>query len=217
MKVFRDLLIEGETDQLLAAVEAIRESMSDDWRWDRVSEERLRTIGTAGPCYCFACLQKGRRPAATVFMTPKAPRTLSVANVVPLTKHQLSNDEYNLILEDFFTRFVEPASARTGVRPELTKTQADLEQWMSRGAAEKLRTFTASAKKGTWASHPGDRERWNDFVLSAHQDNSNLDGSILRRWLVEVEDWPPEVADLLASEYEFGREILAFAEGRRSA
>ena len=142
---------------------------------------------------------------------------LSVANVVPLSTHQLSTDEYNLVLEDFFTRFVQPASARTGVRPELTQTQADLEQWMSGGTAEKLRTFSASANKGTWASHPADRERWNDFVLSTHQERSSLNGSTLRRWLVEVEDWPPEVADQLACEYEVGREILAFAEGRRSA
>ena len=33
----------------------------------------------------------------------------------------------------------------------------------------------------------------------------------LRRWLVEVEDWPPEVAEQLAVEYEYGRELLAFA------
>lgn len=97
----------------------------------------------------------------------------------------------------------------------MTDSQADLEQWLSPAAAEKLRSFSSCINKGTGASLPQDRERWNDFVLSVYQDRSNLDASILRRWLVEVEDWPPEVADQLAVEYHNGRELLAFAEGQR--
>jgi hypothetical protein len=42
--------------------------------------------------------------------------------------------------------------------------------------------------------------------------------SDLRRWLTEVDGWPPEVAEQLAAEYDYGRELLAFADGhRRSA
>jgi hypothetical protein len=85
-------------------------------------------------------------------------------------------------------------------------------------AAEKFRYFSSCANKGTGASHPQDRERWNDLVLATHQERSTLDASTLRRWLVEVEEWPPEVADPLAIEYEYGRELLAYADGhRRSA
>jgi hypothetical protein len=45
-----------------------------------------------------------------------------------------------------------------------------------------------------------------------------MDAADLRRWLVEVDGWPPEVANQVAVEYEYGRELLAFAAGhRRSA
>jgi hypothetical protein len=110
---------------------------------------------------------------------------------------------------------VRPAATRTGVAADATDTQADLEHWLSAAAAEKLRRFSSGANRGTGSSHPQDRERWNEFVLSAHQARSILDASTLRRWLVEVDQWPPEVADQLAVEYEYGRELLAFADGQR--
>jgi hypothetical protein len=100
----------------------------------------------------------------------------------------------------------------------LTEVQVGLDDWMSPATAEKLRTFSTCANKSTGAAHPSDRERWNAFVLSAYQDGSRMDASALRRWLVEAEGWPAEVADQLALEYAFGRELLTFAEEhRRSA
>ena len=100
----------------------------------------------------------------------------------------------------------------------LTEAQADLDHWMAPATAEKLRLFSTCANKATGSAHPRDRERWNDFVLSAHRDGSRMDASTLQRWLIEAEGWPPEVAEQLALEYEYGRELLAFADGhRRSA
>jgi hypothetical protein len=143
---------------------------------------------------------------------------LYVSNVIPHSRRRLNYDQYNRVVAEFYDHFVRPAAARAGAVAELTETQADLGRWLSPAAAEKFRRFSSCANKGTGASHPQDRERWNDFVLSAHQDRSTLDGSTVRRWLVEVEDWPLEVADQLAVEYEYGRELLAFADGhRRSA
>jgi hypothetical protein len=89
---------------------------------------------------------------------------------------------------------------------------------MSHDTAELLRRFSACANKGTGASHPLDRDRWNAFVVAAHHDGSRTDASDLRRWLIEVDGWAPEVADQLTVEYEYGRELLAYADGhRRSA
>ena len=95
-------------------------------------------------------------------------------------------------------------------------TEADLDNWLSPAAADRLRIFSASANKGTGASHPSDRERWNEFVLIAQREHSSLSSFTLRRWLIEVESWPPEIAELLAIEYGYGRGLLAFSEGRRT-
>jgi len=88
---------------------------------------------------------------------------------------------------------------------------------MSAETATCLRNFSHLANKGTGSAHPSDRQRWNAFVLSAHETGSNLDASMLARWLMEVEDWPSEVAEQLAVEYEYGRELLGYADIRQGA
>lgn len=219
MHVFRELSMRGDPDRLRATVAEIERMLSDGWFRDKETERQLASLPTAVQSSCFGCFDDGgNRPGATVIVTDKKPDILYVSNVIPHLRRRLNYDQYNRVLEEFYDRFVQPAAATTGCVAELTDTQADLEQWLSSAAAEKLRRFSSSANKGTGASHPQDRERWNDFVLSAHQDRSTLDASTLRRWLIEVENWPPEVADQLAVEYYYGRELLAYAEGhRRSA
>jgi hypothetical protein len=218
MEIFRDLYIHGSGEQVAAMIAEVERSPSGGWTRDSVAEARMRSIATDGPAtYCFSCTQEAGRPAAMVFLAEKEPGLYSVSNVVPQRQHQLSYREYNGILEEFCERLLRPPAERAGWRIELTATEADLRHWLSPGAAERLRRFSASANKSTGASHPSDRERWNDFVVAAHRDRGSLDSSTLRRWLIEVEGWPPEVADQLAIEYEYGRELLAYSEGRRSA
>lgn len=216
MQVFRDLFLRGEPDRIAAAVDEMDRSLNGGWFRDWEDERRLAAVpGLGGKPTCFGCFAEGDRPGATVILTPKGPDTLYASNVIPHSRRQLDHDQYNRVLSEFYDRLVKPAADKVGVRAQLTDTEADLERWLSAAAAEKLRRFSSCANKGTGSSHPQDRERWNDFVISAHQERGSLDASTLRRWLVEVEDWPPEVADQLAVEYEYGRELLAFADGRR--
>lgn len=218
MQVFRELFIMGSSEHLAATVAEVERSLTGGWTRDRAEEERMRPLATRGqPTCCFSRAKEEGRPAATVFLTEKKPGTWYASNVIPRSKHQLSYDEYNDILGEFCDRFVRPAADRTGARVDLTTTRADLEHWLPTAAAEKLRAFAATANKSTGAAHPRDRERWNDFVMAAHEGRGRLDSSTLRRWLIEIEGWPVEVADQLAGEFEFGQELLAFADGRRSA
>src|SRR5690242_588318 len=218
MEIFRELYIDGSREQVATVMAEIERSLSGGWARDSINEAGMRSIDPDGPAiYCFSCTREADRPSATIFVAEKEPGLYHVSNVVPRQQHQLSYGEYNGILEEFAGRHLRPAAERSGLRVELTASQADLSHWLSVGAAERLRRFTALANKSTGASHPSDRERWNDFVLVAHRDRSRLDASTLRRWLIEVEGWPPEVADQLAIEYEYGRELLDFSEGRRSA
>jgi hypothetical protein len=216
MRIFREMFIRGEPDRLTATLAEIAQTLSGGWFRDGETEKRLAALPTAVRASCFGCFDDGGdRPGATVILTAKTPDVLYVSNVIPHSRRRLDYDQYNRVLTEFHERFVQPAVAKTGAVAELTDTQADLEQWLSPAAAEKLRRFSSCANKGTGASLPQDRERWNDFVLAAYQDRSTLDASTLRRWLVEVEDWPQEVADQLGVEYHCGRELLAFADGRR--
>jgi hypothetical protein len=200
-------------------VAEVDRSLNGGWFRDVETEKQLAALLTPiCRSTCFGCFAGGDELGATVVLTLKDPETLYVANVIPHSRRRLDHDQYNRVVTEFYDRFVRPAAATIGAVADLTDSQADLQHWLSPIAAEKFGYFSSCANKGTGASHPLDRERWNDFVLAAHQERSTLDASTLRRWLVEVEYWPPEVADQLAIEYQYGRELLAYADGhRRSA
>ena len=216
MEIFRELFLRGERERLIAAAEAIEPALSDGWKRDREVEGRVRTMGGDRPEYCFTCFRSADRQAALVFLTEQELGVFYVANVIPDETGQLSHGEYNAILEEFYERFVRPCTEQAGVQAELTPAQVDLEYWLSPPAARKLRLFSAAANRNTGSSHPSDRDKWMDFVVAAHHERSSLTASLLHRWLIEVDGWPSEVADRLASEYESGRELLGFADGRRS-
>ncbi len=217
MEIFRDLRFRGEPERIEAAVEAIRQSLTDGWTRNAEAEERLRETAIGQEAYhAFTCTATDRHPAATVFLLHKEPRAANVPNILPSERGRLSHRDYNAILEEFFERFARPCAERNGVMAELTPGQVDLEHWMSPQAAEKLRRFSRSANKSSAASHPSDRERWMDFLVAVHRENSGLAAATLIRWL-EESDWPSEIAYRLSSEYESGRELLAFADRRRSA
>jgi hypothetical protein len=220
MEIFRDLYLSIEPDRMAATADLIERSPPPGWTRDLIVERQARSapVLRAKLTFCFNCSAEGRRPAAMVILTEKDPGTFFVSNIIPTAKHQLGHGEYNVILEDFYDRVIRPYTGPAGVRATLTDAEVDLEHWMSHETAELLRRFSASANKGTGSSHPADRDRWNDFVVAAHRDGSSMDPADLRRWLLEVGGWPPEVADPLAVEYEYGRELLAYADGhRRSA
>jgi hypothetical protein len=219
MEVFRDLCIRATTEQMAALVGEIEQSLPSGWTRDRVAEGRVPagTIGH-GPIYCFGCQAEGRRPAALVILLEKEVGAFCVSNILPASKHQLAHAEYNSILEEFCERLLRPAAEQAGLSVVLTEADVGLDHWMSSATVEKLRRFSHGANKGIGISCNSDREKWNDFVLSAYKEDSRLDASTLKRWLVEVEGWSPEVAEQLAIEYQSGRALLTYAEShRRSA
>lgn len=214
MEVFRYLYVRADVDQVSAVVAQIERAMPPGWGLDR---QAMENSPQSRPTFHFTCTKEGQRHAAILFLSRKDEGTYHVANILPAERRQLSCREYNVILEDFYERVFRPCADLAGLASTLTGADSGLENWMTEQTAEKLRLFSVAANTGTGASLPRDRERWNDFVLSAHRDNCNLDASTLQRWLTEVEGWWPEVAEQLAIEYDYGRELLAFAEGRRSA
>jgi len=218
MEVFRNLFIRGTRDQRALLLDAIDGSLCDGWTRDRATEQEMRALPPRAEFMrCYAYAGDGRNPAATLFLTEAGRDTLSIPNIVPRERGRLSYGQYNGLVTDFFERFVQPHADKAGVTAELTEVQADLEHWLSHDAAEKLRRFSRVANRGTGASHPSDRQRWLEFLVTAYQEGNHLDAVTLQRWLIEIEGWPPEVACQLAVEYEFGGELIAFVGQRRGA
>jgi hypothetical protein len=131
-----------------------------------------------------------------------------IINIVPLKVRELGYRGYNALLQDFAARVARPAAEMAGFKIELTSNRQSLDDWLPVEAATALRQFSVLANKSTGSSHPSDRKRWLAFLIKAHQDKRSFNSDLLMRWLVEVERWPEEVADKLASQYEFGLDLL---------
>lgn len=211
MDVFRELYIDADAEKMAAAVAEIENAMPAGWIRDRAAEERTQAFPsiTKRVTYCFACKKENLRPAAMLILAQKDPGTFYISNIIPSERHQLEHAEYNRVFEDFYKRVFKPYADKSNLVHNVTEADAGLESWMDEQTADLLRKFSACANKGTGASHPKDRERWNAFIHAAHRTNSKLDPSTLARWLVEEEDWPPEFAEQLALEYESGLGLLA--------
>ena len=217
MQIFRDLLIRGTPEQFASAVARIERAGEDGWSHNFVMEAQLAAVALSTEhTTCFSCTEKSDRPAASLFLTRNGSDSCYASTVIPTSKYQLSFGEYNGILVEFAERFGDVFRAE-GSTVELTQSEADLNHWLSRDVAALLRSFSTKANKGVGGARTIDRERWNAFVLAASREGSTLDAYTLRRWLIEIEGWSPEVADRLGSEYSFGRELLKFADERRSA
>ncbi len=214
MQVFRELFIRGEPEQLAATAKAICDSISGDWSRDLEAEERVRSkpLLNEGPRYFFKRSKGEHQRAVNLFLLHKNDSTLWVTNIVPLESGQLSIDEYNAVMEEFVELFVKPAVARTGARVELTDAEEDLDDWMSPETAKKLRLFCREGNNSSGSMRLDDRNRWIDFIVSAHREGSDLDSSTLARWLRETGQKNEDRSYELAAEYAFARELLAQAE-----
>jgi len=217
MEVFRDLVLTGDEAALTATAEVIERTLSDGWRRSPETESRVKA-GTLGqrPTYCFTCEPNGTRVAADLFLMGKDNGSLAVTNIIPKGDGPLSTKQYNVMIKEFHDRFVLPAVQETELDVRFTSDEKGIEDWLGNGAAEKFHEFISVANKSTGSAHPNEKERWFAFLKAASEDQSRLDPATLSRWLVETEHWGEDVASDLAVEYEFGRELLAFAETHRT-
>lgn len=212
MRVFRNLNIYVGKEQTDLFVQKIESILDDGWIRDTEAEKGSDEFGKYGFVY-FTCTAKDNRNAALLALVHRDDNMLYVSNIVPKEKHELSYDEYNYILQEFYNRFVCPVSQETGIKSELTSSDEDIGDWISEPSLQKLKCFSVAANKSTGSSHPLDKRRWLDFLVTVHQEHRNLHSSQLQRWLIEVEDWPEDIAVDLAIKYEFAMDLLDFQEG----
>ena len=206
MRALNDLVIRGPSPEVAAFLRRLEGSLSDGWRRDHALEARLKGMGVGGDgAFCFSCDDAPGRPAAALWLQARGPEEWYVSNIVPLGRHTLSDEEYNHILGEFESRVLEPQSWGSAVHPEIVPARVRLEDYRSPEAAGLLRAFSAQANRT--ALQPSDQQRWQQFLLRAHREESPLEGALLEEWLAS-EGWPEPTRAELARGYESARRLL---------
>lgn len=216
MKIFRDLTFEGSPEDLLGFLDGVESALSDGWRRDLALESDRHTenyyIGTTKYDRVFYCPSSSRHRVPThLWVIARKEDSLYVSNIVPVEADQLTYDEYNVILEEFHNQFAVDAAAENNVTAWLGPDEWTPERNLPERVSQSLKKFCGTARRYSGLAHPADEERWQEFIIAAHDSNCDLNGTTLRRWLVEDEHWPEVFVGKLISEYETGRSLLARA------
>ena len=202
IEVFQDLFLTVHNGRHAELREALRQHAKAPWRY---SEEHQSVLGE--DMMTFEREAGDHIHASALTLLERSDR-FSVANIVPKEITELGINGYNDVLNDFVIRVVEPASNESIFSTCVGKREQCITDWTSREAALALSRFSGTANKSTGSSHPSDQQRWFEFLFAAHRANRELDTYTIGRWLVEIEQWPPEVARDLMLEYEFGTALL---------
>lgn len=215
MEVFREMYIQASgLEQIDALMAEVEKALPTGWVRDRILEGYVKDISSRR-VLCFSYDGDDRLPRATICLIEDEPGRLRLSSIIPRKEYQLTEGESTALLEEFTERMLRPHAKDHGIHVTST-VQNDLRQWLSNAAVSRFRRFSDGANRRAGYLLPADRERWLEFLTTAHREGSKLDASTLRRWLIEVEGWSPEIADQLASQYAFGGELLTFSESHRA-
>src|SRR4051812_39279257 len=128
MRALNELVIRGPQGEIQSLLGRLEASLTNGWRRDRILEERLRGAGSGGAsAFCFLCGEASGRPAAALWLQARSAEEWYVANVVPLVQRELSDENYNQILEEFLTTFLEPLTIASSAHVEIVRARTQLE------------------------------------------------------------------------------------------
>lgn len=177
------------------------------WARDQAAEAQLLRFSSGGARqFCFVKRDDPRLSPVEVWLALRDAEVY-VSNIIS-RQAELDRDGYNSVLVAFFKDLVQPAVSQLGLRYTFASDHVSIGDLLPAPVAEKLKLFSRAANKATGSSHPLDAERWFDFMAEYHRSNGSLPAQTLARWLCEEEGWPEEVAARLASEFEFGVDLL---------
>ena len=202
IEVFQDLLLKFPEERRHEVRQALRQHVKAPWRH---AEERERNI--PDDIMVFERESDDHLPRSGLSLWADS-EGYEVVNIVPLEIDHLSISSYNDILGDFIEKVVYPASKISGYHIEASARKQSITDWTSQEAADALHRFSVLANKSTGSGHPLDRKRWFEFLFSSRKAPNKLDFSLLERWLVEAEEWPPDSAARLIDQYQFGMDLL---------
>lgn len=210
IEVFQEFAIEFPNSGSTGLRDALLSHVHPPWRRAQDVEAELarsNPTGAAGPIVLERDADGSVR-AARLFLFQHVDR-YELGNIVPCDNGpSLGAHGYNDLLDDFVAQIALPATRNTAFILQTTKRHQTITDWTSSDAAAALKRFSAAANKATAASHPADAERWRNFLIADYRAGGNWNHSHFERWLVEVEQWPPDEAQELALQRDHALELL---------
>ncbi|MBQ7574206.1 MAG: hypothetical protein IJT23_08100 [Clostridia bacterium] len=194
MKTYRELYFKGTSQQLRKFTKQIGNFVIGDWRQVECTEQLRDYISFD---YIGSAVDNAR-----VFIDVEQhieTGQLRVDNIVPLEKNQLSIDEYNAVLIQFYNDIIKPYK-ENGADVDISQPTDDIFNPLSvisETALKKLEQFCYCANKSTGSSHPCDEERWFDFICQTVDDGMEFSCDDLAKFLKDETYWGEKPKDFI--------------------
>ncbi len=215
MKTYRSLTIRAQRLPVAQLIPCLDHYASAGWCRDAQAES-LHPAAGHEQLLCFTRHAPGAAGCLAVWLRVGRD-DLEVAAVTCNHRGWLTPADYNAVVEDFHRHVAAPAADLAGAAVDLGKDEIDLADHACPAVLVKLRHFALGARKHWPCAPPPDDELWIAFLLEAHRRAAALSPGLLERWLREEQRWIPAVAEDMADQYEFARDLLAaYDRGRAS-
>lgn len=208
MQVFKELKIQIDPTLIQSLIDKITGQLESNWTRNFEREKSAAKGLGSDTCFCFNRAEDEIAETTMLVLMRENDNELYVSNIVPVEVGNITKSQYNSILTEFYQNYLVPLKAELEFVDSLTSENQTIDDWVSPECARLLRAFSNCANKGTGSHHPSDQERWFDFIFEAQKQQPQLEPQRLKQWLIDDEKWPEEVASDLASEYNFGIELL---------
>lgn len=210
MKTFKDVYIRVDDTGIVDYIKDVTSSLENPWMRAYKNEENSKYLGEIA--FCFQRKGDSNLPAAGLSIFQKDGNTWFIPNVVPIESGQLSYEEYNEIITEFYSIYLIPVSKRHEIVVDITTDELKDEDIIGEIPAKLLKIFSSSANKSTGSSHPLDRNRWFEFIVEASKSKKEINTGDLKR-LLQQQGWSEEIALDLIIEFEFGRDLIQHMGG----
>lgn len=228
MKIYRELYFKGAPKQLSKFAKEIEKYALGDWSFKK---EKGHLKDYLFFDYEGEIVDKSR---VCIHLGDDIEKgEIKVVNIVPTSKDELTVDEYNSVLLQFYNDVIEPYKEQN-TEINISQPSDDLfnpTSVISEEALEKLELFCNAANKSTGSSNPYDKERWFDFICQTVDDGKIFDYSTLSDFLSDESYWGKKPDDFiggmgryawdeekaleLASEYESLCEIVEYYKNKK--
>lgn len=202
MQDYRDLKLIASRNELEQLIKTIETNLRDGWTRARDKEVEIKEN-----YFIFTNPRTNSKPKSDLYLKFDSNDYLYVCNIIFLEDVKSNIGQYNSILEDFLTKFIEPIANSSCIEIITTPAERTIDNSMSPELSEVLKRFSRLANKSSGGTHPYDEKRFFDFIIQAHNEKSLLDESTFEGLLID-EEWPNDYAFELACKYRFGRDLL---------
>ena len=209
MKTFKDVFIRAGDTGITDYITDVTRCLKSPWKRAYENEEKSKYLGEDAFCFQRDATKSAVGAGLSIFQ--KSGNTWYIPNVVPTEPGQLSYEEYNKIITDFYETCLAPLSSAHNIKLEITTDALTDEDVVGEVPARLLKSFSNNANKSTGSGHPSDKERWFKFIVETCKSKHHIDTGDLQR-LLQQQGWTNEMALELVIEFEFGRGLIKYME-----